>query len=160
MSPAQQRRGKLAVVQTPAPGYKVAEVADVEQAAAGMTVSVLECRDFGHTWTTASIIRIKGAYQRWLWCKRCKTNRRQTLSMDGEILESHYQYMEGYELKGLGRMLGDGRMALRRESLERAASKGQIQDGIEKDAVVTKKPKAQHSSAMGDAAPARARKRA
>lgn len=120
---------RLKLAEPAPPAYKVADVEEVEATAAGLKDAYLRCRDFGHQWKVGSIVRVGGIFDRWLFCPSCKTNRRQQLSADGSILDSSYDYQAGYQFKGMGRMLTDGRMALRRESLTRAASKGQVLDG-------------------------------
>lgn len=121
-----RKKTTLSIVQTPDPSYKVADLGEVEIAAHAMSDQYIQCRDFGHTWTLWRVFRKKGYFERQLHCRRCKTNRTQTLSNRGEVLHSHYQYEEGYQLKGMGRMLADGKNVLRVEAMSRAAAKGII----------------------------------
>lgn len=84
----------------------------------------LECRDIGHEWRLANIVRIKGGFQRRWWCVRCKTNRVQTLSPRGYVESNHYEYEDGYVLDGMGRLYADARATMRLVAIERALSRG------------------------------------
>jgi len=84
------------------------------------------CRDMGHTWRPyrATFSKEMNAYDRVLRCGRCKTERAQTLGMDGVILSGNYAYQDGYlSPSGSGRINGAGRGALRLESTLRLISK-------------------------------------
>lgn len=126
MSPSQRR---LTVAEAAQPAYKVADVAEVEALAATLSENFILCRDFGHTWKISSIVRAGKGYDRNLFCPRCKTNRTQKLGLSGDVMDSSYQYQEGYQFKGLGRMLSDGRSALRLEALHRHEARVGILDG-------------------------------
>jgi hypothetical protein len=127
MSPSQRR---LTVAQESAPEpYKVADPADVTALAQQLSENFILCRDFGHTWKISSVVRTgRSGFDRNLFCPRCKTNRTQKLGLSGDVLDSSYQYQEGYQFKGMGRMLADGRAALRMESLARYDSSKGILD--------------------------------
>lgn len=102
-----------------------ADVDDVKQAAAGMADETLACRELGHPWGayTATFDRAVGVFERTLRCPRCETRKVQSLNRSGHILGSHYVYPDGYLMeKGLGRIAGDGRDALRLEALTRAVN--------------------------------------
>lgn len=105
------------------------DIRDVEDAVGDLKDAFLECRDYGHTWKVASIVRFKGNYDRHTYCPRCKTNRTQIINAYGEILSNTYTYPEDYQLKGMGRLMSEGRMALRREAITRTVAKGQVHDG-------------------------------
>lgn len=82
----------------------------------------LLCRDIGHQWRpfTARFVPALNAYQRTLRCGRCTTERRQTVSLTGEISSGGYAYAEGYVApRGQGRLTGRARGALRLESIGR-----------------------------------------
>lgn len=124
---------RLKLAEPAPPAYKVADVAEVEAAAEALKDGFLHCRDFGHNWKIGSMVRVGAVYDQWLFCRSCKTNRRRQLSGNGDIMDSSYQYQEGYQLKGMGRMLSDGRSALRRETLNRQIAKGEMLDGYPDD---------------------------
>lgn len=102
-----------------------AGVADYESATAWaqeMDDKYLLCRDMGHTWQpfTASFDTSMSCYLRVLRCRRCRTERHQSLSMRGAIIGSNYVYPEGYVApQGTGRIDSDGRSALRLVSVLR-----------------------------------------
>lgn len=98
-----------------------ADVAEVASWAATLPESFLTCRDIGHRWRKWAAKQATDfpGYIRELRCTRCKTKRRQELNANFHILSSTYQHAEGYLHKGLGRVDGDGRDALRGESMMR-----------------------------------------
>lgn len=101
-------------------GYADAgEVADFAQA---LPISHLLCREMGHNWKpwVAHWNSENRYYERALRCTRCRTERWQTLSSTGAVLGGHYKYPDGYVHEGLGRIVGEGRDALRLESITRA----------------------------------------
>lgn len=94
------------------------EVADF---AANLTISFLLCRDIGHNWRPfGAQYMADGYYERVLRCTRCKTERWETITTRGSKNGTHYKYPDGYQHKGLGRIVGDGKDALRLESILRA----------------------------------------
>ena len=102
---------------------KIATTSEVQVFAAGLNNSFLLCRDLGHNWRPwgAQWVPEDNAYNRTLRCTRCKTARMQVLSVRGEVIQSKYDYADGYQHKGLGRVTGSGRDALRLESIVRLA---------------------------------------
>lgn len=96
---------------------------DVQDFAAGLSISHLHCRELGHNWRPW-VARWDGehnAYERALRCTRCKTQRWETIGSTGAKLGAHYKYPDGYTAQpGMGRIVGEGRDALRLESLGRA----------------------------------------
>lgn len=86
--------------------------------AAHLTDAYLSCRDFGHSWRahTAGFDRKESYWVRVLRCARCATERLQYVSATGSILSGRYLYPDGYQHKGLGRLTGSDRDALRLES--------------------------------------------
>lgn len=102
----------------PEPGY--ADPFEVAEFASGLTISYLLCRELGHNWRPWTARAIKGGFERALRCTRCHTERWETLSSTGAKIKGHYVYPEDYLHEGLGRIVGDGRDALRLESLSRA----------------------------------------
>lgn len=98
-----------------------ADAGEVEQWVAHLKQSWLLCRELGHTWKpfTARFVIEQRAYERSLRCSRCATERREVLDSSGHKVSSQYVHPDGYLHKGLGRITGEGRDALRLESLTR-----------------------------------------
>lgn len=100
-------------------GY--ADPGEVADFAAELPISHLHCRELGHNWKPwVARIAEDGGFERALRCTRCRAERWQSLTRGGSIVSSHYVYPDGYIHEGLGRIVGDGRDALRLESLTRA----------------------------------------
>lgn len=99
---------------------KVATVRDVKRAVRDMDDAYLRCRDMGHNWRQARVEKVGRGYERTLYCSSCKTNRHQTLNRYGVVETNHYSYADGYQIKGLGRVNGDAKSALRLASLQNA----------------------------------------
>ena len=122
-------RRKLASVQQPVQEYErgddgYALRGEVERFAQGLNDKFLACRELGHNWMPRTAVLTKeGYYDRVLRCSRCRTERHQTISRNGEVLSNHYAYREGYQAQGLGRVVGEGRYALRLESIFRTMPK-------------------------------------
>lgn len=86
----------------------------------------LLCRDLGHTWRpfNARWDPEQDGYIRVLRCSRCKTERSQLLSATGMVDSGSYDYPDGYQAPpGTGRLTGEGRGALRLESVMRLIDK-------------------------------------
>lgn len=107
--------------------HKVASVKDVKSAVHDLAEEHLRCRDIGHVWHQYRVKRVRGGFERSMFCRSCKTNKHQFLSTRGEILASNYTYNEGYQFRGLGRVQADGKSVLRLESLNRIMAKGGIE---------------------------------
>lgn len=101
-------------------GY--ADREEVAGFASGLSISHLHCRELGHNWRAwvARFDSEHNAYERALKCTRCKAERWETIGLSGAKLGSHYKYPDNYIHEGLGRIVGEGRDALRLESLTRA----------------------------------------
>lgn len=95
---------------------------EVEGFAHGLTVSHLQCRELGHNWRPW-VARWDGehnCYERALRCTRCRTERWESIGQSGSKLGGHYKYPDNYVAPpGMGRIVGEGRDALRLESLTR-----------------------------------------
>lgn len=106
----------------PVPYADPSEVADF---AASLSESFLQCRELGHNWKpwTVRWLPEEVHYERALKCSRCHTERWQALTDRGAVLSGHYVYPDGYVVQGLGRIVGEGRDALRLESLTRALAR-------------------------------------
>lgn len=81
----------------------------------------LQCRDFGHSWRpfSARWVPEERCYESQLRCARCRTIRVRLIGQSGQLLGSHYDYADGYIVKGMGRLDGDERNMLRLESVLR-----------------------------------------
>lgn len=110
------------IVHNPATGMKFAEVGEVGIFASNLSDNYLLCREMGHNWRpwAAQWNPEEHCFDRVLRCTRCKTKREQSLSSSGSVVTSHYEYPEGYQHKGFGRISGEGRDRLRLESVTRA----------------------------------------
>lgn len=84
-----------------------------------MSTEHLACRDYGHNWTPfrAEWKPAERAYFTQLRCARCATIRERWLDRTGAQLSNHYTYADGYLVKGLGRLTGVDRDAVRLASI-------------------------------------------
>lgn len=98
--------------------------ADVEVWAEHLKTDFLQCRELGHNWRPSTAKRVDTYFERTLRCPRCKTDRIEVLSLRGEILSKQYRYADGYLSGKLGRIVLDGRDALRLESITRSVERG------------------------------------
>ncbi len=105
----------------PAPEY--ADRHEVEAAAANMSSAHLDCRIMRHSWERADAVHIaRLRYYRVSYvCTRCQTRRVAEVSESGHEYASTYEYADGYLSHGIGRIVGDGRDAIRMAGLQRAA---------------------------------------
>jgi hypothetical protein len=93
---------------------------DVQAFAEELPERFLYCREMGHNWRPFSAGRYKdGGFERILRCTRCRTRRIQGISSRGLIISSRYEHPEGYLVKGMGHIWGEGRGILRLESIKR-----------------------------------------
>lgn len=103
-----------------------ADLDEVREFAQHLPERFLHCREMGHNWRPYSAGRWEdGGFERVIRCTRCKTKRFQGIDSRGLIVSSHYEHPEGYLSNGLGRIVGDGRGALRLESIKRIVSKAE-----------------------------------
>lgn len=58
-------------------------------------------------------------YERIRRCSRCKTKKKQVIAPGGGVVSSQYDYPDGYQTEGMGRLAGDSLDALRLVSLYR-----------------------------------------
>lgn len=107
----------------PAPEF--ADPHEVADFAAGLELDWLYCRTYQHNWKpwTAHWSDHEGCYEVSIRCNRCTTRRIQRMSDKGAVLSSHYEYPEGYLHEGMGRIAGEGRDALRLESVTRVVKR-------------------------------------
>jgi len=100
-----------------------ADVEEVKEFAASLPDNYLECREMNHIWKAWTGRYVDGGVLRILRCQRCKAERHQEIALSGAIMSSHYKHPPGYLHEGMGRIAGDGRDALRVESLTRFMTK-------------------------------------
>lgn len=102
-----------------------ADVDAVEEFAATLPERFLHCREMNHNWRPYTVGSHKdGGYERVLRCVRCKTKKTQHLDLRGMPVGGiRYEHPEGYLSEGLGRIVGEGRGALRLESIKRIVAK-------------------------------------
>lgn len=106
-----------------------ADASEVTELAKEMKQAYLECRELGHLWRPwmAQEIRDERLGRHWertLRCGRCRSKRNQILTSNGSVVSNSYSYADGYVNKGLGRIVGEARDALRAESLRRHVAGG------------------------------------
>lgn len=106
------------------PGF--ANTDDVRAFAEELPDKFLHCREMNHNWRPFDVGSHKdGGYERTLRCSRCYTRKVQHLDSAGmPVGGTRYEYPEGYQSDGLGRIVGEGRGALRLASITRFMSKG------------------------------------
>jgi hypothetical protein len=94
---------------------------DLSGAIHDMPTTFLQCRDFSHSWRpyTATWSPSENAYEVQIKCSRCKTVRHRFIGSRGELLESKYDYADGYLIKGMGRLNGTDRDEIRLQSVLR-----------------------------------------
>jgi hypothetical protein len=100
---------------------KYASMEDVQEVAQNWSDQFLECRTYGHHWRpqAATYTKDKRAISTVHVC-RCDTERRSMLdARTGWVLSVHYVYPDGYTTKGLGRITGDAKGALRLAGVHR-----------------------------------------
>jgi len=114
---------RKAAAEPPPEAPLYAEVEEVKEFAEGLPANFLECRELGHNWKPYTGSYVEGGIHRILRCPRCRTERHQEISLGGTIINSKYIHPDGYLHKGMGRIVGDGRDALRVESLTRFMTK-------------------------------------
>jgi hypothetical protein len=91
----------------------------LEQQIYGMAVEHVQCRDFGHSWRpfSARWLPADNCFEQILRCQRCTTTRTRHLGSRGQQLDSSYDYVEGYTVKGMGRLSGTDRDVIRLASV-------------------------------------------
>lgn len=89
---------------------------DTLEAAQDWTDAFLECRTYGHPWKgqSASYTKDRTAIATTELCRSCESERHSLLdARTGWVMSSHIDYADGYLLKGLGRITGDAKGAVR-----------------------------------------------
>lgn len=112
---------------------RFADESEVADFVATLNDSYLLCREVGHTWRPhfARLDDERQGFVRTLRCTRCKTLRHQLLSYSGAVLTSHYEYPDGYQHKGFGRIVGHGRDTMRLESIMRLIRKMEKENDVQ-----------------------------
>jgi hypothetical protein len=92
---------------------------DVERAVGELPQIYAMCRDYGHQWqpSNAEWLEAEQVYRVTLKCSRCTTLRTLLRNRRGSQLESHYDYPDGYAIKGLGPLSGTDRDQIRLRSM-------------------------------------------
>lgn len=111
----------MAKRQTASRGPEYADPQEATEWAQDLNDAFLECRDERHDWRRVSAKWLPEAsvYERTRKCRRCKTVKTQTLSEFGTVVSNSYDYPDGYQTTGLGRLAGDSLAAMRLVSLTR-----------------------------------------
>ena len=92
-----------------------ADVDDVQRVADDWSTDFLQCRDVGHHWVPEDAVHVIAArfYRVIHACTRCEVRRTRELSERGHVFAQTYDYPDGYMIKGLGRIAGEAKDALR-----------------------------------------------
>jgi len=107
----------------PSPG----DLADIEEFAAGLSSSHLECRAVtGHNFRRLSVRWLEDdkAHEIRMRCRQCGANRLVLIDAMGYPVRSAYKYKKGYLAKKVkGTATQDGRALLRLEAMTRAENR-------------------------------------
>lgn len=116
-------RRALAIAPEPDPHF--IHVESVEELVDVLSPDALQCRELGHVWRPFAVRwdEESKSYVRILRCPRCKTRRKQILTGRGTVVSSHYEYPDGYQTRGLGRLVGSDRDVLRLASVKHTMAK-------------------------------------
>lgn len=123
MASTRKPRSRKRLIEKPLSAALGANREEVEGFAHHLSISHLLCRELGHNWRpwVARFDQEHNSYERALRCTRCRTERWETIGLTGAKDGTHYVYPDGYTAPaGMGRIVGEGRDALRLESLTRA----------------------------------------
>ena len=107
--------------QTRQQGPEWADPTEAADWARDLSDAHLECRDERHDWRRMSArwLPEAGVFERKRKCRRCKTVKTQRLSELGTVVSNTYDYPDGYQTSGLGRLAGDSLAAMRLVSVHR-----------------------------------------
>lgn len=125
--PVTVTKGKPKVKAVPAPTPPEPTLDDL---LGKMETEFVQCRDFGHSWRphVARWVGKDNCYEVIRRCARCDTERAMLLSSRGQILSSAYDYPQGYQMKGMGRMTSSDRDHVRLASLRTVLVKDTVQE--------------------------------
>lgn len=106
------------MAKSPRSDQKLATPRQVRSAAEDMPQEFLRCKSYGHQFDPHTVQRTRTVYIVGLKCHRCGTTTEQEISTRGLILTGrHYKYPDGYLFRGLGRIQGEARGALRAQTI-------------------------------------------
>jgi hypothetical protein len=113
--PGPKTRASAQAAPHPAPD----EPHTLEAAVQGLRPEFLQCRDYGHAWRkfTAKWLPSFNLYDVREKCMRCDTTRARSIGRHGERLGAQYEYPDGYQMTGMGRLSGDDRDVIRLASV-------------------------------------------
>jgi hypothetical protein len=117
-TPAPRKRGRksshLKVVDRSDPNFDLDRVID------DMPIEYVQCRDYMHGWRSFTAKRIdNGLIEQTQRCGRCRSTRTRVLNGRGGVVESwKIDYVDGYLIKGLGRITGADADHVRLRSVE------------------------------------------
>lgn len=103
------------------PRMHMAALDDVAMFAKRLPQDFLLCRTWQHSWDPeTSTVQRRGGHIHWgVECSICGTVRTCIMTARGEIVGNRYDYPEGYQSAGMGRISRDGRAQIRMETLKR-----------------------------------------
>jgi hypothetical protein len=92
---------------------------EVADAVSKMPEIYAQCRDYGHPWNPSNVewMAKEQVWRCTLRCPRCATLKTMLRNRRGHQLESHYDYPDGYAVKGLGMLSGTDRDQIRLRSM-------------------------------------------
>jgi hypothetical protein len=104
---------QAAPVPAPAPPQELGE------AVRALRPEYIQCRDYLHAWRpfTCQWMPSFNVYEAREQCMRCGTIRVREMDRRGHVLSKHYEYPDGYSLKGFGRLSVDDRDSIRLASI-------------------------------------------
>lgn len=113
MASTSAKQRKLKSVAPPEPSF------DFDNALEEMAPEFVKCRDYMHAWRdyTATHNRSERTYKVTMRCDRCMTLKHRLLNERGSMLDSWYDYPDGYVIKGAGRLNVADRDKIRLRSL-------------------------------------------
>lgn len=90
----------------------------LEKSIYSMALEHVQCRDFGHSWRPFQAHQVPGGFKSVLRCARCTTIRIRMLGTRGQLLDSGYDYVDGYLMDaGHGRLSSEDRDIIRLASV-------------------------------------------
>lgn len=89
----------------------------VSQRVANMSKNHLECRSLGHAWKYVDAWRTRSGFVQYLECRRCGTERSQSMNKHGEPVSNAYSYAPGYLAPGVNLTSKRGRGEIRKMAM-------------------------------------------
>lgn len=127
-------RAKRVIRSTRAKSEQAEQQLDIEDVLNSYDETFLECRDLRHAWRRIGYWNEGWRVVKLLQCQRCPTTRRISMRANGAIIDSKYEYPDGYQIKGAG-MGGVPGDKLRVEAMKRArvwASENEMMEALKK----------------------------